>query len=51
MMGSLHRLPRWEARERAAISHTAHLTGSDVTYDALFRRCGIVRVNDPDERW
>lgn len=38
-----------EAGERAAISHTAHLTGSDTAYDAVFERLGVLRVEDLDE--
>ena len=33
---------------RAAITHTAHLTGSDAVYEAIFHRCGVTRVYDPD---
>ncbi len=38
-----------EAGRRAAISHTAHLAGTDTAYDALFRRYGVIRVADPEE--
>lgn len=38
-----------EAGQRAAISHTAHLTGADTAYDAMFDRYGIIRVTDQEE--
>ncbi|BBG03843.1 acyl-CoA synthetase [Pseudonocardia saturnea] len=38
-----------EAGARAAVSHTAHLAGSDTAYDALFERYGVLRVADPEE--
>jgi acyl-CoA synthetase (NDP forming) len=38
-----------EAGRRAVQSHTAHMAGRDVAYDAAFRRAGVVRVNDPVE--
>lgn len=38
-----------EAGRRAAVSHTAHMTGSDVSYDAAFRRYGVLRAGDPVE--
>lgn len=37
------------AGTRAAISHTAHLTGSDTAFDAFFERYGMIRVADLDE--
>jgi acetyltransferase len=40
---------RSAASQRAAISHTGHLTGSDTAYDAVFRRYGVIRVSDPEE--
>jgi len=38
-----------EAGQRAAISHTAHLTGADTAYDAMFERYGLIRALDQDE--
>lgn len=40
---------RSEAGQRAAVSHTAHLTGADSAYDAVFDRFGITRVFDMEE--
>jgi acetyltransferase len=40
---------RSEAGQRAAVSHTAHLTGADTAYDAVFARYGVVRVFDHEE--
>jgi len=37
------------AGQRAAVSHTAHLTGADTAYEAAFRRWGAIRVQTPDE--
>lgn len=33
----------------AAASHTAHLTGSDSAYDALFKQKGVIRAIDTEE--
>lgn len=40
---------RSEAGQRAAVSHTAHLTGADTAYDAVFARYGIIRVFDQEQ--
>lgn len=40
---------RSEAGQRAAVSHTAHLTGADTAYDAAFERYGVLRVFDQEE--
>ncbi|MES2289141.1 MAG: acetate--CoA ligase family protein [Pseudomonadota bacterium] len=40
---------RSEAGQRAAVSHTAHLTGADTAYDAVFKRFGVIRVSDMEE--
>ncbi len=37
-----------DAGQRAAISHTAHLAGSDAAYDAMFKRHGVIRVRDQE---
>jgi len=34
---------------RRALSHTASIAGSDVVFDAAFKRAGIIRVEDPEE--
>lgn len=43
------KLGRSAAAARAALSHTGHLAGDDRAYDAVFRRYGVARANDPDE--
>jgi acetyltransferase len=40
---------RSQAGQRAAVSHTAHLTGADTAYDAVFDRYGVIRVFDMEE--
>ena len=37
------------AGTNAARSHTAALAGSDEVYNAMFRQCGVIRVNEMDE--
>ncbi len=34
-----------EMARQIALSHTSSMTGADTLYDALFNRCGIMRVN------
>jgi len=34
---------------RRALSHTASIAGSDVVFDAAFRKAGIIRVEDSEE--
>lgn len=43
------KIGRSEAGQRAAISHTAHLTGADTAYDAVFAQYGVLRVFDQEE--
>jgi len=43
------KLGRSEAGRRAAVAHTGSLTGASHLVDALFRECGVVRVDDLDE--
>ncbi len=40
---------RTTAGAAAAASHTGSLAGSEALYDALFRQCGIIRVDSIDE--
>lgn len=43
------KIGRHPAGQRAALSHTASMTGSDQVYDVLFKQLGITRVEDWDE--
>jgi acyl-CoA synthetase (NDP forming) len=43
------KIGRSVAARRAAISHTASLTGADAAYDAVFRRYGVIRGEDQDD--
>jgi len=43
------KIGRSEAGQRAAISHTAHLTGAEAAYDAIFERYGVIRVFDQEQ--
>jgi acetate---CoA ligase (ADP-forming) len=38
---------RSEIGARMTVSHTGSLAGSDTLYDALFARCGVMRVDSP----
>jgi acyl-CoA synthetase (NDP forming) len=40
---------RTGAGQRAALSHTGSLAGSDAVYDAVFQECGAIRVETLDE--
>jgi len=40
---------RSDLGKQAAASHTAHLTGSDSAYEALFKQKGVIRAIDSDE--
>ena len=43
------KIGRSSAGQRAALSHTASMTGSDQAYDALFKQTGVTRLDDWDE--
>lgn len=43
------KIGRSAAARRAAISHTASMTGSDAAYAAVFRRYGVIRGEDQDD--
>jgi len=38
-----------ELGQRIALSHTAHMAGSDAIFDAVVRQYGVIRVSDYDE--
>ena len=40
---------RSEMARRATVTHTGALAGSDDAYDAVFRKLGVIRVEDLDE--
>jgi len=40
---------RSEAGARAAQSHTGSIVGKDEIYDAIFKQCGIIRLDDIEE--
>ncbi len=40
---------RSDAGARAAVSHTAHMTGANTAYDAMFERYGVLRVDDLEQ--
>lgn len=43
------KIGRSAAGQRAALSHTASMTGSDQSYDAFFKQLGVIRIEDWDE--
>jgi len=45
----LIKVGRHEAAARMAETHSAHLAGSDMVMDGLFKQYGVVRVDDVDE--
>jgi acetyltransferase len=45
----LVKVGRSETGARAAMSHTAALTGSDAVHDAVFKQYGVVRADDYDD--
>ena len=40
---------RGESGQRATLSHTGSLAGSDAVYDTAFRQCGALRVTSAEE--
>lgn len=40
---------RGESGQRATLSHTGSLAGSDAVYDAAFRQCGAIRAETAEE--
>jgi len=40
---------RSEKGSQVAASHTGSLSGADVIYDAIFKKFGVIRVNDAEE--
>ncbi|MDY6853324.1 MAG: CoA-binding protein [Thermodesulfobacteriota bacterium] len=40
---------RTEGASKAARSHVGALSGDDVIYDAMFKQCGVIRVDSDDE--
>jgi acyl-CoA synthetase (NDP forming) len=47
----LYKVGRSAEASRAARSHTAAIAGSDAVHEALFRREGVIRVDDLDDLW
>src|SRR5438477_82913 len=43
------KIGRSMAARRAAVSHTASLTGADAAYEAVFQRYGVIRGEDQDD--
>jgi acyl-CoA synthetase (NDP forming) len=43
------KIGRSAAAQRAAVSHTASMTGADAAYEAVFRRYGVIRGEDQDD--
>src|SRR5262249_53661119 len=42
------KIGRSTAGKRAAVSHTASLTGADAVYEAVFRRYGVIRADNQE---
>lgn len=45
----LLKVGRSDLGQKAAVSHTGHLTGSDTAYDALFKQKNIIRAIDTED--